>query len=133
MITSCPSISFIMIILLDATSKGDSFAPFTKRQSSSADVEALYDDYDLIVIGAGASGMFAYGTAASLGCKTLLIEKYDESDRCFVVGGDCTNATCVPSKAYRSAAQVIAGIQDVTFFSEKKALRQLARMSMAEL
>lgn len=68
-------------------------------------------DYDVIVLGAGASGMFAAGTAASFGCSTLLVEKCreeEESDDKFHVGGDCTNQACVPSKAIRSVALMAA-------------------------
>lgn len=69
-------------------------------------------DYDLVVIGAGASGMFAAGTAAGFGRKTLLIDKHDlENDADFYIGGDCTNAACVPSKAIRCAAKV-AGLTE---------------------
>jgi len=56
-------------------------------------------DFDLIILGAGASGLFASGAAASLfGKRTCLIEKREYA------GGDCTNAACVPSKALRSFA-----------------------------
>ena len=73
-------------------------------------------DYDLIVIGAGASGLFAAGTASSVGFKTLLIERAHNNTRPagseeaveFHVGGDCTNAACVPSKAVRSIAKMAA-------------------------
>ena len=58
-------------------------------------------DYDLIIIGAGASGLFASGASSSLGSKTLLL---DQADGC--VGGDCSNAACVPSKAVRSVARM---------------------------
>jgi pyruvate/2-oxoglutarate dehydrogenase complex dihydrolipoamide dehydrogenase (E3) component len=54
-------------------------------------------DYDLIIIGAGASGLFASGAAAGLfGGKTCLI------DHGRTTGGDCTNAACVPSKSWRA-------------------------------
>jgi len=73
-------------------------------------------DYDLIVIGAGASGLFAAGTASSVGFRTLLIERAHNSTGPagseegveFHVGGDCTNAACVPSKAVRSIAKMAA-------------------------
>lgn len=48
-------------------------------------------DYDLIVIGGGAAGLTASGIGASLGAKTLMIEKHK-------LGGDCTWYGCVPSK-----------------------------------
>ena len=57
-------------------------------------------DYDLVVIGAGASGLFASGAASSLGSKTLLLDQAE------YVGGDCSNAACVPSKAVRSVARM---------------------------
>ncbi|GFH51666.1 hypothetical protein CTEN210_08142 [Chaetoceros tenuissimus] len=74
-------------------------------------------DYDLVVIGAGASGMFAAGTASSFGKKVLLIDKHDlEKDMTDAyIGGDCTNAACVPSKAIRQAARLAS-------FGEKAAI-----------
>ncbi|KAL9187854.1 hypothetical protein ACHAXT_006232 [Thalassiosira profunda] len=69
-------------------------------------------DYDCVVVGAGASGLFAAGTASSVGFKTLLIEQaHIEDGACtveFTLGGDCTNAACVPSKAVRSIAKMAA-------------------------
>lgn len=73
-------------------------------------------EYDIVVIGAGASGMFAAGTASSFGCKTLLVDKHDLDDATkndFYMGGDCTNSACVPSKAIRCAAR-IAAIQTIS-------------------
>ncbi len=49
-------------------------------------------DYDLIVIGAGIAGMVSAVTAVSLGKRVAVIEKS-------TVGGNCTNTTCIPSKA----------------------------------
>lgn len=57
-------------------------------------------EYDLIIIGAGAAGLFASGASSSmLGRKTALVDYNKE------IGGDCTNAACVPSKALRSMAR----------------------------
>ena len=39
------------------------------------------DNYDVIVIGAGAAGLMAAGQAAGLGAKTLLIEKMERPGR----------------------------------------------------
>ena len=52
----------------------------------------------MTIIGAGAAGLFASGAAQMLGLTSpcLLIEKAE------YIGGDCTNAACVPSKAMRS-------------------------------
>ena len=49
-------------------------------------------DYDLIVIGAGIAGMVSAVTANSLGKRVAVVEKSR-------VGGNCTNLTCIPSKA----------------------------------
>ena len=72
-------------------------------------------DYDFVIIGAGASGLFAAGTASSLGLKTLLVERAHSGESNggaprveLEVGGDCTNAACVPSKAVRSIAKMAA-------------------------
>ena len=56
-------------------------------------------EYDLVVIGGGAAGLTASGMAASLGLKTLMVEKHR-------LGGDCTWTGCVPSKALLKAAKV---------------------------
>ncbi len=49
-------------------------------------------DYDMIVIGAGIAGMVSAVTANGLGKRVAVIEKNK-------VGGNCTNSTCIPSKA----------------------------------
>ncbi|HPI98349.1 MAG TPA: mercuric reductase, partial [Synergistales bacterium] len=48
-------------------------------------------EYDLAVIGAGSAGLVAAIGAAKLGARTALIEKS-------LLGGDCLNYGCVPSK-----------------------------------
>ena len=53
---------------------------------------------DVVIIGAGAAGLFAGGAATLLGKRVALIDSRPN------LGGDCTNAACVPSKALRSAA-----------------------------
>ncbi|GAC1311540.1 MAG: FAD-dependent oxidoreductase [Acidimicrobiales bacterium] len=54
-------------------------------------------DYDLIVIGGGAGGMGAVRAAARRGARPLLVQ----AGR---IGGECTFAGCVPSKALIAAA-----------------------------
>jgi pyruvate/2-oxoglutarate dehydrogenase complex dihydrolipoamide dehydrogenase (E3) component len=56
-------------------------------------------DYDLIAIGAGAGGFVSSKVAAGFGKKVALIEKD-------LLGGECTNRGCVPSKALLKAAAV---------------------------
>src|SRR5260370_28787457 len=55
--------------------------------------------YDLVIIGAGAGGVIAAGFAVKLGAKVAVVEK----DR---IGGDCPWTGCVPSKALLKAAKV---------------------------
>ena len=62
-------------------------------------------DVDLLVLGGGAAGLTAAGTAANLGAKTLMVER----DR---LGGDCTWTGCVPSKTLLHAASLRAQAAD---------------------
>lgn len=57
--------------------------------------------YNLVVIGAGTAGLVTAAGAAGLGAKVALIERD-------LMGGDCLNVGCVPSKALISAARAIA-------------------------
>lgn len=47
--------------------------------------------YNLVVIGAGTAGLVTSSAAAGLGAKVALIERH-------LMGGDCLNVGCVPSK-----------------------------------
>lgn len=55
--------------------------------------------YNLVVIGAGAAGLITALGAAGVGAKVALIERE-------LLGGDCLNVGCVPSKGIISAARV---------------------------
>ena len=61
--------------------------------------------YDLVVIGAGTAGLVVVAGAAGLGLglKVALIEKN-------LMGGDCLNVGCVPSKCVIRSARVISDI-----------------------
>lgn len=65
--------------------------------------------YNLVVIGAGTAGLVTAAGAALLGAKVALIEKH-------LMGGDCTNVGCVPSKAMIRSARVVADIQNAEHF-----------------
>ena len=58
-------------------------------------------DYDIIVIGAGAAGLNIATPCAKLGLKTLLVDKTPE-----LIGGECLNTGCVPSKALLHVAKL---------------------------
>ncbi len=57
--------------------------------------------YNLVVIGAGTAGLVSAAGAAGLGAKVALVERH-------LMGGDCLNVGCVPSKALIAAARAAA-------------------------
>jgi pyruvate/2-oxoglutarate dehydrogenase complex dihydrolipoamide dehydrogenase (E3) component len=59
-------------------------------------------EYDLIVIGAGATGLAAARSARKAGRRVALVEKARP-------GGDCTHYGCVPSKTLLDVAHRVAG------------------------
>jgi pyruvate/2-oxoglutarate dehydrogenase complex dihydrolipoamide dehydrogenase (E3) component len=54
--------------------------------------------YNIVVIGAGTAGLITAVVAAGLGAKVALIERH-------LMGGDCLNVGCVPSKGVIRAAR----------------------------
>jgi len=66
-------------------------------------------NYNMVVIGAGTAGLITAIATATLGGKVALIEKH-------LMGGDCLNVGCVPSKALISAAKVAYEIQHAENF-----------------
>jgi len=61
--------------------------------------------YNLVVIGAGTAGLVTAAGAAGLGAKVALVERD-------LMGGDCLNTGCVPSKALIRAARAWADVRD---------------------
>ena len=62
------------------------------------------DRYHLVVIGGGAAGLVTAAGAAGLGAKVALIERE-------LLGGDCLNVGCVPSKAIIAASRAAAAVR----------------------
>ena len=60
--------------------------------------------YNLVVLGAGTAGLVSAIGAAGLGAKVALIEKD-------LMGGDCLNVGCVPSKALIRASRAAADVR----------------------
>jgi pyruvate/2-oxoglutarate dehydrogenase complex dihydrolipoamide dehydrogenase (E3) component/uncharacterized membrane protein YdjX (TVP38/TMEM64 family) len=61
-------------------------------------------DRNLVVIGAGSAGLVSAYIAAAVRSKVTLVEKH-------LMGGDCLNTGCVPSKALLKSAKVISLIR----------------------
>lgn len=65
--------------------------------------------YNLLVVGAGPAGLVAAAGAAGVGAKVALVEKQ-------LMGGDCLNVGCVPSKALLRSARAFAEVRDAGRF-----------------
>ena len=65
--------------------------------------------YNLVVIGAGTAGLVSAAGAAGLGAKVALIERN-------LLGGDCLNVGCVPSKGVIRAARAAFDSRNATEF-----------------
>jgi pyruvate/2-oxoglutarate dehydrogenase complex dihydrolipoamide dehydrogenase (E3) component len=56
--------------------------------------------YDLVVIGGGTAGLVSAMIAAGVGARVALVERH-------LLGGDCLNIGCVPSKALLRSARAV--------------------------
>ena len=87
--------------------------------------------YNLVIVGAGTAGLVSAIGALSLGAKVAIVEK-------FLMGGDCLNFGCVPSKAVIRSSRVmgevrkaaayginVAGKPDVDFAKIMERMRRL--------
>jgi pyruvate/2-oxoglutarate dehydrogenase complex dihydrolipoamide dehydrogenase (E3) component len=70
--------------------------------------------YNLVVIGAGTAGLVTAAGAAGLGAKVALVERH-------LMGGDCLNVGCVPSKALLRSAHAFAEVRDAGRFGVRVA------------
>lgn len=64
-----------------------------------------HNPYNLVVVGAGTAGLVAAAGAAGLGARVALVEKH-------LMGGDCLNYGCVPSKGLIRCATAWAEARD---------------------
>jgi pyruvate/2-oxoglutarate dehydrogenase complex dihydrolipoamide dehydrogenase (E3) component len=60
--------------------------------------------YDLVVLGGGTAGLVAAIVSAGLGARVAMVEKH-------LLGGDCLNFGCVPSKTLIRSARAVADIR----------------------
>ena len=65
--------------------------------------------YNMVVIGGGTAGLVTAAGAAGLGASVALVEKT-------LMGGDCLNFGCVPSKALIRAARAAAEMRDADVY-----------------
>jgi pyruvate/2-oxoglutarate dehydrogenase complex dihydrolipoamide dehydrogenase (E3) component len=65
--------------------------------------------YNLVVLGAGTAGLVTAAGAAGLGAKVALVERH-------LMGGDCLNVGCVPSKSLLRSARAFADVRDAERF-----------------
>jgi pyruvate/2-oxoglutarate dehydrogenase complex dihydrolipoamide dehydrogenase (E3) component/uncharacterized membrane protein YdjX (TVP38/TMEM64 family) len=71
-------------------------------------------DRNIVVIGAGSAGLVASYIAAAVKAKVTLVEKH-------LMGGDCLNTGCVPSKALIKTARVLSTIRRAKEFGLRSA------------
>lgn len=71
-------------------------------------------DRNVVVIGAGSSGLVCALIAAAVKSKVTLVEKHK-------MGGDCLNTGCVPSKALIKTARVLSTIRRAKEYGLKSA------------
>jgi pyruvate/2-oxoglutarate dehydrogenase complex dihydrolipoamide dehydrogenase (E3) component len=68
--------------------------------------------YNLVVIGGGTAGLVTAAGAAGLGARVALVERG-------LMGGDCLNVGCVPSKTIIRSARMAADIRNAAAFGIK--------------
>ena len=90
----------------DASDQGVRMAPFDEHNQELVANVHPHDwanpqpggRYNLVAIGAGTAGLVSAAGAAGLGARAAVIERH-------LMGGDCLNVGCVPSKGVISAAR----------------------------
>ena len=62
--------------------------------------------YNMVVLGGGTAGLITSSIAAGLGARVALVERH-------LLGGDCLNVGCVPSKTLIRAARAVADLRQI--------------------
>jgi mercuric reductase len=70
----------------------------TTDETAAPTIDAIADDYDLLILGSGSAAFGAAIKARDLGARVAMIERD-------TIGGTCVNTGCVPSKALLRAAE----------------------------
>jgi hypothetical protein len=65
--------------------------------------------YNLVVLGAGSAGLVTALGAAGLGAKVAIVERH-------LLGGDCLNVGCVPSKCLIRSSRAAADAREASAF-----------------
>jgi len=102
--------------------RNTSFAPASQDAHQRERLENLHpsewrnpqpaDRYNLVVIGAGPAGLVAARAAAALGAKVALIERG-------LLGGDCLNYGCVPSKTIVRTSRLYAEMRNAEHYGAR--------------
>lgn len=83
-----------------------------------------YDSYNLVVLGAGTAGLVATAGAAALGARVALVEER-------LMGGDCLNFGCVPSKAVIRASRAAYALREASEYGARPIEGQVSNFSQA--
>ena len=90
--------------------------------------------YDVVVVGAGAAGMMAAGTAAQRGCRVLLLEKMEKSGRKVRITGKgrCNVTNARPAEEFAAQVRTNAAFFAPAFaaFNNRAAIRFFERQGV---
>lgn len=84
-----------------------------------------HEAYDVVVIGSGSAGFSAAFAARALGASVCVIEKG-------VLGGECPNEACIPTKALLRAARVHALAREAKRFGLRDRVRPVVFSGLQE-
>src|SRR6059058_277797 len=87
-----------------------------RRFSRDAIMSSLADEYDAIVLGAGAGGMTAAAVAAAEGLRVLLVEKSGEVGGTTAISG---GMVWIPANSKMLAAGVVDDLQQAELYLKR--------------